>query len=150
MLFFGSSVPLRHVFRAGGDDLHRKPEPGFYEELHRLEKQTGTDTTSGGLLPPIPAGIVVVVVVGLGVLGVAFLRGRGTEDRPLDVLNAYVQATLSANDDRAAAELTCRAPRLESIRSWQRDLMSRRQRLNRPPAAEPAPRRYEAGRGLNV
>jgi hypothetical protein len=54
----------------------------------------------------IPSGIVVVVVAVLGVLGVAFLRGRESEDGPQDVLNAYVRATLSANDDRAAAELT--------------------------------------------
>jgi hypothetical protein len=116
-----------------GGDLHRKPEPGFYEELHRLEKQAGTATTSGGLLPPIPTGIVVVVLAVLGVLGVALLRDRETEDGPQDVLNAYVQSTLSANDDRAVAELTCRTPHLDSIRSWQQDLMNRRQRLNLPP-----------------
>jgi hypothetical protein len=115
-----------------GGDLPR-PEPGLYEEPHRPETLAGSHTTYCGLPPLITTGIAVTVLAALGMGGAAFFSDRANEDGPLDVLNAYVQAKLSANDDRAAAELTCRMPHLDSIQSWRHDLMSRRQSLSLPP-----------------
>jgi hypothetical protein len=99
----------------------------------RVAKQAVTATASAGVPPLITAGFAVAALAAVGGLGAVRLLDRGIEEGPEEVLDAYVQATLSANDDQAAAALTCRAPRLDSIRNWQRDLANQRQRLNLPP-----------------
>jgi hypothetical protein len=51
------------------------------------------------------------------------------------VLGRYVQATLSAHDDTAAAALSCHHPRLQAIRRWQDDLTDSAQRWHLPPSS---------------
>lgn len=79
----------------------------------------------------------------LSALGVAALAAtpptpsETSASTPEQVLRRYVKATLSANDNVAAAALVCHHPRLQAMRRWHDELTDSMQRLHLPaPSAD--------------